>query len=147
MLYARAYYSTLRAPAIRAGISMNSLLQHIYTELSWWRHKAGIFNSYLRLLFRTIVYIQAILLGIPVHRKVEKQQLIAGKELDPGAQGAQAPAIPTNLLPMQCASSSRHRKLNWLAAALQGLNRRGKKLGTFKTASWMLSRAHWTGGD
>jgi len=39
------------------------------------------------------------LLGTPFHRKVEKQQLIAGKELDPAAQGT----------------------------ALQGLDRRGGK--------------------
>lgn len=72
MLYARAYYSTLSASAIKAGISVNSLLQNIYAELSWWRHKTDIFNSYLNLLFKTTVYIQAILLGTPFHKKVEK---------------------------------------------------------------------------
>lgn len=57
-------------------------------------------NSYLSLLFKTTVYIQAIFLGITFHTKSEEQQL--KQDLDPAVQEeVQAPAASTHLLPMQ----------------------------------------------
>lgn len=117
---------------------MNPLLQCIYTELSWRRHKIS--NSYLSLLFKTTVYIQAISLGNTFHTKSEKQQLTAG--LRPSCSGG-SPGT-RNSYPSSPSHAEHQLQLRTdRLAALQGLDRRGEKLETFKTASWMLSRARW----